>query len=651
MKECFALIDKLDKEHSYRKIFEVLREHGNLTASEYTDAKGKIEKETYKEMTGRARRLAGALKKAGIKPGSFVGIKLANSQDWPVVYWGVLASGANALLLDARADNALTAHLLKQAGAAALITDDGEKYPGFNKLEAKALLAAHAGKATGEFGHMTAVCTSGTTGTSRVFVYDDEAISHQLLNAKKIIEMNHSIAYGPSKGQMKQLAFLPFHHVFGFIAVYLWYAFLAGAMVYPADRSGAGIMETCRRHKVTHIFCVPLFWNSVAKGIIRKAELNGGDRKKKQFETMAAISLRIQQSLRVSGNLLGASVFKTVQDQLFGTGIRFMISGGGHILPDTLRVLNAVGYPLHNGFGMTETGITSVDLSSDINERIGGGVGMPFTSINYRVDDSGEILIGGRSIFSGQMIDGKYVPRIGEWFKTGDIGSIRKGVLYIEGRKKEIIINGSGENVYPDELEDHFMHLGVSQLCVTGVKGAGEYEDTALIMSIDGELTDERADTLISQIGEANQKLPIYKRVTKAYVTRLPLPTVNGIKVQRSKLREQIENGSFVCESLQLGRFTPGAAVLKAAEPADERYLKIKEEVRSIFAETLYMKPEQIGDTAHFVTDLGVDSLSAIGVVAQLEEEYSIEIEDDDFAKMTSVREVSEKIYRKLYKD
>lgn len=647
MKECFALLDKLNEDRTYKKVFELIREHGGLIASEYTDQKGKTEKESFKDMTSRARKFGGALKKAGVKPGSFVGIKIKNSPDWPVVYWGVLASGANALLLDAKGDKDITMHLLSQAGASEIITEDEEEYEGIKKLELKALLSSHASKAAGEFGHMTAVCTSGTTGTSRVFVYDDEAMVSQLMNTKKIIEKNHAIAYGPSRGHMKQLAFLPFHHVFGFIAVQLWYSFLGATMVYLNDMSPQGIMKTCRDHKVTHIYCVPLFWNSVAKAIVKKAELSGGDRKKKQLENMATWSIRIQQSLKVSGNLLGVSVFKSIQDQLFGTKVRFMISGGGHILPDTLRIMNAVGYPLHNGFGMTETGITSVDLSHDINDRIGGGVGKPFTTINYRIDEEGELMISGGSIFSGRMIDGQYVPRVGEWFKTGDIGSIRNGALYIEGRKKEIIVNSSGENIYPDELEDNFMHLSASQICITGLNDGSDEEQTGLVLSIDGELTEDREKLIISHINSVNDTLPMYKRVTKVYVTRTALPTVNGIKVRRSKLRELIESKNPAFEEIRLRAISADEVEILTGdkEPESEQYRTIKENVRLMFADALYVSADTVGDTDNFVTDLGGDSLSAIGILAQIEEQYSIEINDDDFAKMTCVKEVAEKIY------
>ena len=59
--------------------------------------------------------------------------------------------------------------------------------------------------------------------------------------------------------------------------------------------------------------------------------------------------------------------------------------------------------------------------------------------------------------------------------------------------------------------------------------------------------------------------------------------------------------------------------------------MQIKEEVRKIFADVLILPEEEVGERAHFVIDLGGDSLSVIGVIAQLEEKYNIEISDEDF--------------------
>jgi acyl-CoA synthetase (AMP-forming)/AMP-acid ligase II len=68
-------------------------------------------------------------------------------------------------------------------------------------------------------------------------------------------------------GSIKQLAFLPFYHIFGLFAVYYWFAFFGRTFVFLKDYSPDTIARTCRRHEVTHIFAVPLLWHTVEEKI------------------------------------------------------------------------------------------------------------------------------------------------------------------------------------------------------------------------------------------------------------------------------------------------------------------------------------------------------------------------------------------------
>ncbi|NCB59814.1 MAG: hypothetical protein EOM46_20565, partial [Gammaproteobacteria bacterium] len=94
-------------------------------------------------------------------------------------------------------------------------------------------------------------------------------ISEQVLLAEYIYRNNKDIIHN---GPIKQLAFLPFHHIFGLIAVYMWYTFFGKTIVYIKNRTADVILAACKAHRVTHIYAVPLLWNNVAKGILRKAK-------------------------------------------------------------------------------------------------------------------------------------------------------------------------------------------------------------------------------------------------------------------------------------------------------------------------------------------------------------------------------------------
>ena len=103
------------------------------------------------------------------------------------------------------------------------------------------------------------------------------------------------------------------------------------------------------------------------------------------------------------------------------------------------------------------------------------------------------------------------------WFATGDIGRLKNGRLQLEGRVKDIIINESGENVYPDEIEDYFSKLPLyNQLSVLGTKKDDNYQYITLVLNLaKSELNEENYMKIRDAINKINATLPIMKRLIK----------------------------------------------------------------------------------------------------------------------------------------
>lgn len=631
--------------------------YGSAVAGEFTSKDGNIEKRSYSAYAKKAYEACGNIQGSGkIGKGDYVGIIYDTCIDWPVVFWGIMMSGGIPILMNPAADERSLLKLLGEANAKAYVSEKKLSDDSFAFLSISEVLK-EGEKGKPYWSDNVLLCTSGTTGDSRIFVYDGKAIASQIMNAGEIIPQNPDICYDGDDGELKLLAFLPYYHIFGFIVLAIWYSCFGKTIVYLRDRNPQTIMQTCREHRVTHLYCVPMFFNSMATGIRRKLKKQD-EKKQMQFEKLCNLSLSLQSNMKRAGKkVVSASVFKSIQQNLLGTDIRFMISGGGHILPETLRLLNAIGYPLYNGFGMTESGITSVELSRDVHQRIKGSVGRPFNSIRYRTlpegSESGELQINGSSLHSAKIVNGESIKRnADEWFSTGDFARIEDGRLYIEGRLKEVIINESGENIYPDEMEDYFTALpGIAKLTITGLKN-GAYEDIVLVVEPETTPTEEFTSELYEAVKVINSALPMYKRLRRLIISEEALPVASGIKVQRQKLKKQIEEGHWAYSEIDLasGKLSSAGEGKKAnAFDRDPRFIAIKEDVRSIFADTLTLEPEDISDSAHFVFDLGGDSLSIIGVMAQVEDKYKLIIPDSEFANAVNVYEISQLIYEKLY--
>ena len=123
------------------------------------------------------------------------------------------------------------------------------------------------------------------------------------------------------------------------------------------------------------------------------------DKEKRKFEKGIKISLALQNIFPELGAKIARKMFKRITSLIFGDSIKFTISGGGYISDEALKLINGIGYPLFNGYGSTEIGITSVELRKKAKYRILGSVGKPFKSLEYQIN--GDVLeVRGKSTCS-----------------------------------------------------------------------------------------------------------------------------------------------------------------------------------------------------------------------------------------------------------
>ncbi len=667
--DVFKKLDELRVDLTFENLFSILCSHGDNTAAEYQE-EGQIKKLSYADYERIS--MAGAAKLSellsDVEKNTFVALRFENHPLWPAAFWSVILAGYRLLLVDAASDDNQILHILKQTGSSTIVSDKPVGVGGVKCVSPFDFLSIDVKPAVYSpvCGDAIALCTSGTTSSPKVYVYDQKAVCQQVLLADYICKNNQEIMHS---GEIKQLAFLPFHHIFGLIAVYMWYSFFGKTIVYIKNRTADVILSACKEHKVTHIYAVPLLWNNVAKSLLRKAKMEG-EKTYDKLVSAAELSIKLQRRFGLLGKFIASKVFfKDLQQRLVGDSIEFMISGGAHIKPEAIKLINAIGYHLVSGFGMTETGINSVELSNNIDYCIAAGVGKPFEPMQYRLkkenpeDKTGELQLRGEAIHSGRMVDGVYIPRDlsgGGWFSSGDIAREVDGRYFIEGRVKDVIINESGENVYPDELEDSFTELpNAEHICVLGIAADSVYDNAALVVYMGDAAKDkQKVLQLVEQISRINGLLPIYKKVNKAYLSLEPLPMANGIKVRRQKVKEYIEGGKGQFEEIDIS-----SGVVKAAAPqkrtadkkdevqpaADSHLASIMEEVRKIFGEELHIDPKDISDTDHFVDDLGGDSLTSLGVFAKAEEKYNVIIKDTEYFTCANVEDLANLLYGKIH--
>lgn len=633
---------------NFESIYQIIMGNDSV-ACEFVE-NGQIVKWTYRDYHDKILKAATKFSKlcAGIDQGSYVGLKMPNSPLWPVMFWSILMSGYKPLLIDAGQGDEGTAHLMRQAGAEMLLTAAFD----FETEDPAGFLP--------QWSNEYALCTSGTTSTSKVYYYTGAAVCFQILNTWGLILENDRIR--PLKTD-KILAFLPFHHIFGFIGTYIWFSFYGAALVYPKVRGPETILEACRNHGVTHILTVPILPNNLVKSIQKKLNRRP-KREQLMVYLMMKLSLLLQRLNPELGLKAATQMFKGLLAQVMGDQIKVIICGGSYTSSKTLRMMNALGYYTVCGYGMTEVGITSCESSKDLNKRVIGSIGKPLKYSEYQIDGEdrvGSLYIRGKGIHSGRLIEGAQCPADIDgagWLNSEDIGRYAKGTYWIEGRIKEIIINESGENIYPDELEGCFEALPLqNHICVLGTKKDANYEYITLVICIEHtDMNREAYNKLRNEINTINNTLPIMKKINKVYLTTEPLPTVNGIKVKRKQLRKLIETKKI--DLVELALRDSGYEIIHSAKAGGKRnieneicaneYQMIKTDIKKAFSEVFDLPEAEIGDTAHFINDLGGDSLSSIGLLAKVEDKYKIEIADSEYFSCLDVNSLSDLVVKKM---
>ena len=609
------------KDKDFCNLFEnMFTEDGNVMV-ERTNGH-RIIKTTYGQCKTEIYKMASVLSDTlkGTDVGSMIGIYMKNSLEWIEVFWGLLMCGYVPVLMNTRLADETLDEVITKYNIKAVISD-GEEFsvPSYNGLELVNLNAVDGFVAT--WADEIVVMSSGTSENVKLCIYNGESFYYQLCNTVEIIKQSSDIKRH-YEGELKLLTFLPFYHIFGLAAVYIWFSFFARTFVILNDLGADTILNTVKKHKVTHIFAVPLLWNKIYDAALKKIK-DRGEATFKKFNK----GLKLAQMLDFCPGLARAfskKAFKEVRDNLFGDSICFMIAGGSHISPEVITFFNSIGYPLVNGFGMSEVGITSVETADRAKIRNTGSVGKPFLHAEYMIAEDGELLIRGKGT-AVRILNGDEVLNMSPntWFHTKDIVSEKGGRFYIQGRKDDMIPCKSGENLNPNRIESKLMVPGLSGVCLIS-KGT----TPVLLIQVSKYATVERINNLRKAIDEQLLELKLAGTINEIVFTAQPLMNENEFKLNRHRLSRLYNEGKIELIALD-----------KIKADAVEVSPELLKEVKSIFAEALSISEEELNDDAHFFFDLDGSSLDYLSIVADIQKRYEISFYQSEEGNLVTVRE------------
>lgn len=466
----------------------VAREHKRSNTLNYKRA-GTWIAVSSEEMLERIHAIASGLASIGVQRGDRVAILSDSRVEWTLVDGACIFAGAIGVPIYPTLVPPQVRYILKDCGATTLIIENQarleqvrtaletspevknvillestQRVPdgvitlaqlearGANTAKEQPELVSRFGSETAAHDLATIIYTSGTTGEPKGVM-----LSHSNLISNLIDSSSH-LAFGPCDSA---LSVLPLSHVFERQAMYMY--LYRGMSVYFAE-SLLTIGPNLREVAPTILVGVPRIFEKILSRIRQRASEAG-----RVSENILAWSITVAREyakkvvfhqpipliLELKRKLAMRLVF-TKWHKGFGGNLRLFVSGGAALPEDLAYIFLGAGFPIIQGYGLTETSpvISTVSLADN---RI-GTVGKPIPNVEVRIAADGEIEVRGPNVMQGyykKSVETKAVFTEDGWFKTGDIGSIdAEGFLRITDRKKELFKTSGGKYIAPQPIEE-----------------------------------------------------------------------------------------------------------------------------------------------------------------------------------------------------
>lgn len=494
-----------------------------------------------------------------------VALMLPNSPEWMEAYLACSGAGVGVVPLDPKLHSAEVEYILKDSGAVVVTTDkahlDLMRLIAPNLPDLRAVVLVDAGEvgpdALGDVplfdyvalksdpetvrraaGHeawygthvaqeedvASIIYTSGTTGKPK---------GAMLTHANFIADIEGALrAFDDMTvdGNDTLLVVLPLFHAFSFCTNFVLGLFRGCQMAFV--RSLYTIGEDIRVLQPTIVMSVPLLAEKMFDRIDAKIKAS----KKARFLMTVGLGGLVRHNVRKG----------------LGGRLRFMIVGGAPCPKHVLEGFRRLALPVLEGYGLTECSPV-VSIAGPKVAKI-GTIGLKLANIEIRLADPneqgvGELQVKGPITMKGYWHNEAATAEAfdGDWLKTGDLASIDEiGLISIRGRKKALIVNREGKNIYPEEVEARIGADPVVADCVVvgyttggipGEKvGCVVHPNTDLLKEMNGgvEMPWPEAEKIAQRRVHAQcQHLADYKRVRKVVVSKEPLARTSIQKVRR----------------------------------------------------------------------------------------------------------------------
>jgi|APLak6261679142_1056127.scaffolds.fasta_scaffold00256_5 long-chain acyl-CoA synthetase len=612
--------------HAYRDLLELLdattHEWRHRVAFRFYEGE-ESSRFTFGEVHRYAARVGSALLASGIQHQDRVMILGENRPEWGIAFFGILRAGATAVPVDKEISEHEIVNIARRSEAKICLVTDAmlEKHPGFENTLAAAGLStrvmtfgeAFAGdplradglgpvkKNASPDDVASLLFTSGTTGNPKGVM-----LTHRNF-AALVAKLGGAFDIGVGDGV---LSVLPLHHTFEFSAGFLT-PFSRGAEVAYLDELTADrIGEVLEGGNITGMVGVPALWQLFHRKITQEM----ASRPRFVEEALKGL-MSINAELRNRQGLnLGKLLFWPVHRK-FGGNIKFLISGGSALPDDVHKAFHALGFTLDEGYGLTEAAPV-LTVTHAGHKRLPGTVGKALPGVELKIfepdaEGIGEVIARGPNVMAGYFQDRQATDAVLKdgWLHTGDLGRIDPdGHLFLVGRRKDVIIDANGKNVYPDELEELYgVHAHIKELSVVGLpdENGGEKVACLCVPDYKDRPREEVRREIEDHFRVISGEQPFYRRVKVLRFWDVELPRTSTRKVKRPLVVEELK------------RLEKAAHAIEKAKKGD--HPESTDWLTEVIASVIQKDVAEVKPESRLQVDLGFDSLMLTELSAALE--------------------------------
>ncbi len=535
-------------QHFCKLFDQIAKTYPDMIAIEMKTDQG-WERIKYGELLKIVRKFALGLKdRFNVKEGDHIAIRGKNSPEWIISALTVHWIGGVVVPIDARLTEKEVIHILNMSDSSLFITDNGDFCNAvpilrFNDIEKNLIEPGMDCENAEDLDRLSILFfTSGTTGNSKGVMLSMRNVMSNVDDIYKILIFN------PGD---RQFLILPLHHVFPYTVSLLLSISSGLTLTIARSYKSNELKEDMKETKPHIMLVVPLLLEKIVVGIEKELRKQPS-LKRGMVKILEGVS---SPFTKINFRDPARRLFRMIREALGMDNMRYLVSGGAALPPWVSKRLETWGFPILQGYGLSETSPVLTVNPPYRPKNASAGLPIPSVEINILnpVDGVGEIVAKGPNIMLGYYKNEKATEEVftkDGWFRTGDMGYLDKdGFLFITGRAKSVIVTRGGKNIYPEEIEEKLnespfieeslvlmetnLKTGLDEIVSYIYPNYENVDDYCATKGILSTCQDEIYNILEEEIKKINEHLANYKKIRRIVLREEEFPKTSTQKIKR----------------------------------------------------------------------------------------------------------------------